>query len=244
MAGRPARHDDQVAALQALGHRIQVVEVHRDAGHRGAQRAAFDLLKGLGEDFGGGGEPLGGFLLADGKDLLLRLVQHLLHRQALIKAQLDHFIAGADQLAAQELVHHQPGHLLDRGGGRHPLHQLHQSVVAAHLLQGAGVGQPGAHGGEIRRLALAVQHQGGAEDLPVGVQIKRFRLQHIGHTPDCIGIQQDAAQHRFLRLQVLGRKRIGQSLEIGLIVAAALAKTTASPIVVLWQGDAHHGGRA
>ena len=46
------------------------------------------------------------------------------------------------------------------------------------------------------------------------------------------------------RLQVLGRKRIGQSLEIGLIVAAALAKTTASPIVVLWQGDAHHGGRA
>ena len=89
-----------------------------------------------------------------------------------------------------------------------------------------------------------MQHQGGAEDLPVGVQIKRFRLQHIGHAPDCIGIQQDAAQHRFLRLQVLGRKRIGQSLEIGLVVAAALAKTTASPIVVLWQGDAHHGGRA
>ena len=89
-----------------------------------------------------------------------------------------------------------------------------------------------------------MKHQGGAEDLPVGVQIKRFRLQHIGHTPDRIGIQQDAAQHRFLRLQVLGRKRIGQSLEIGLVVAAALVKTTASPIVVLWQGNAHHGGRA
>ena len=79
-----------------------------------------------------------------------------------------------------------------------------------------------------------MQHQGGAEDLTVGVQIKRFRLQHISNTPDRIGIQQDAAQHCFLRLKVLGRKRIGQSLEIGLVVAAALAKTTAPPIVVLW----------
>ena len=89
-----------------------------------------------------------------------------------------------------------------------------------------------------------MQHQGGAKDLPVGIQVKSFRLQHTGHTPDCIGIQQDAAQHRFFRLQVLGRKRIGQSLKIGLVVAAAFANTTATPIVVLWQGDAHHGGRA
>jgi len=34
--GGAAGNDDQVAALQPLGHRVQVVEVHRDAGHRRA----------------------------------------------------------------------------------------------------------------------------------------------------------------------------------------------------------------
>ena len=51
-------HDDQITALQALGHGIEVVEIHRDARHRGAKRAAFDLVEGAGENFGCGGEAL------------------------------------------------------------------------------------------------------------------------------------------------------------------------------------------
>ena len=54
-----------------------------------------------------------------------------------------------------------------------------------------------------------MQHQGGAEDLPVGVQIEGFRLQHVSYTADCIRIQQDAAQHCLFRLQVLWRYGIG-----------------------------------
>jgi hypothetical protein len=78
---------------------------------------------------------LEGFFLADGKNRLFGLIEHLLHRQALIEAQLDHFIARTDQLAAKELVHHQSGHLLDRSCGAHPLHQFNQSSVAANLFK-------------------------------------------------------------------------------------------------------------
>ena len=63
-----------------------------------------------------GCESFGRLLLADRENGLLRLIEHLLHRQALVKPQLDHLVAGADQLASQELVHHQPRHLLDGGG--------------------------------------------------------------------------------------------------------------------------------
>ena len=65
-----------------------------------------------------------------------------------------------------------------------------------------------------------MQHQGGAEDLTVGVQIKRLRLQHIRHPADGIGIQQDAAQYRFLRFQVLGRDGIGEGFEARFLIAA------------------------
>ena len=228
--GGPAGHDDQVAALQALGHGVQVVEVHRDAGHRRTQGAALDLVEGGGENFSGGGEAGAGLLLADGEDPLLRLIQHLLHGLALIEAEADHLVAGADQLPPQILVHHQAGHLVDGGGGQSPLHQLHQPPAAPHLLQVAGVRQPGGHGGEVGGFALAVQHQGRAIDLAVGREIKGLRLQHVGHASDGIRVQQDAAQHGFLRLQVLGGHPIGGGFETQAIGAAAAPHGAALPL--------------
>ena len=212
---RPAGHDDQVAALQALGDGIEVVEVAGDAGHGGAQRAALDLVEGAGEDLGGGGEAGAGLLLADGEDLLLSLIEHLLHRLALIKAQGDHLIAGADQLAPQKLVHHQASHLVDRGRRGDALHQLHQPALTAHLLQGAGVRQPGAHRREVGGFALAVQHHRRAVDLAVGAEIKGLGLQHVGDAADGIWVEQDPAQNCLFGLQVLGRHRIGQGLKTG-----------------------------
>ena len=116
----------------------------------------------------------------------------------MIKAKANHLIAGADQLAAQVLVHHQLGHLFNRGGAQGAVHQLTEPAAAAHLLQLAGVREPGHHRRQVGGLALAVQHQGGAEDLPVGTGVEGFRLQHISDPADGIGIEQDAAKDHFL----------------------------------------------
>ncbi|CAI8445411.1 MAG: Uncharacterised protein [Cyanobium sp. ARS6] len=63
----------------------------------------------------------------------------------------------------------------------------------------------------------------------MGIEIKSFRLQHVGHTTDGVGIEQDAAQHGFLSLQVLGWDRIGQGFEAGFLTLAAFAEPAALP---------------
>ena len=60
-----------------------------------------------------------------------------------------------------------------------------------------------------------------------------FRLEHISNAADGIRVQQNPPQHSFFRLQVLGWDRIGQGLEIGLLVATSSSDAAASPIVVL-----------
>ena len=96
------------------------------------------------------------------------------------------------------LVHHQLGHLFNRGGAEGAVHQLTEPAAAAHLLQLTGVGEPGHHRRQVGGLALAVQHQGGAEDLPVGTGVEGFRLQHISDPADGIGVEQDAAEDHLL----------------------------------------------
>ena len=87
-----------------------------------------------------------------------------------------------------------------------------------------------------------MQHQGSAEDLTVGIEIEGLRLQHIRHPADGIRVQQDATQHRFLRLQILGRNGIGQGFKAWFLVAAAAAEPSASPVGVL--AAIAHGGRS
>ena len=89
-----------------------------------------------------------------------------------------------------------------------------------------------------------MKHQSCAEDLPMCVEIESFRLQYVSDAADGVRVQQDSTQHSFFGLQVLGWNRIRQGLEIRLLVATPSCDATASPIVVLRQGDAHHGGRA
>ena len=122
------------------------------------------------------------------------------------------------------------GHALWLAGGAGGVQQRRQPAAAPHLLQVAGVRQPGGHGGEVGGFALAVQHQGRAIDLAVGREIKGLRLQHVGHASDGIRVQQDAAQHGFLRLQVLGGHPIGGGFETQAIGAAAAPHGAALPL--------------
>jgi hypothetical protein len=90
-----------------------------------------------------------------------------------------------------------------------------------------------------------VEHQGGAVDLAVGAEVEGLRLQHVGHAADGIGVEQDAAEHRLLGLQVLGGHAIGQA--VGSFAAGRpLAPVTAACLgqigAVGRQRQAHHGG--
>jgi hypothetical protein len=69
-------------------------------------------------------------------------------------------------------------------------------------------------------------------------------LEHVGNPADRVGIQQDPTQNRFFRFQVLGRKRVGEGFEVGLIALTALAEAPLSPTftrAVIRLGDTHHG---
>ena len=243
--GGPTRHDDQIAALQALGDGIEVVEVHRDAGDGGAEGAALNLVEGACENLGGGSQAHTGLFLADSKNLLLGLVEHLLHGLALIEAEADDFVARSNQLAPEVFIHHQAGHLVNGGGAESALHQFHQAGAASHLFQVSGVGEPSRHGSEIRGLALAMQHQSGAVDLPVGAQVKSLRLENVCHPANGIRVQQDAPKYRLFGLQVLGGKAIGSGFK-----TTTLAPKFSAPLrsgggnlggARVTQGNGNHG---
>jgi hypothetical protein len=63
----------------------------------------------------------------------------------------------------------------------------------------------------------------------MGIEVKRLRLQDVGNPTDGVWVQQNATQHRFLCLEVLGWNGIGEAFKAWLLITAFSSVTRASP---------------
>jgi hypothetical protein len=136
--GRAGRQHDQVAGLHARGHAVQVVKA---GGHtRDVVRVVGHLLHPVQQFDHQAVHALEALLharafFADVEDLLLGLVQDLVHRLALgVEGVGGDLVAGADQLAQDGALAHDLGIAADVAGAGHVLRQRVQVGQPPHLL--------------------------------------------------------------------------------------------------------------
>jgi len=95
--------------------------------------------------------------------------------------------------APEVFVQSQAGHLVDpRRCCRRALHQPPPAGCCAHLLELAGCRQPGGMAVRSRGLAMAVQHQGGAVNLAVALEVEGSGRSTSARCARGLGDQQDA----------------------------------------------------
>ena len=160
--GGPGRQDDHLAAVQAVGQRVEVGEAGGHADHRAAARAdGLDLVEGALHDLAERQVVLGGAPLGDGVDLGLRAVDDVVGLGVGVVAHLHDAGAGLDE-AAQDRA------LADDLG------------VVAGVGRGGHGGDQGVEVGRRRRCAASspeveqgVRHGDRVGRLPAAVQVER-----------------------------------------------------------------------
>ena len=143
--------------------------------------------------------------LGEGEDLVLGLVEEGLDvGRRLVAAHRD-LGAGLDQRAQDRLVLHDARVVGDVGGGRHALGQLGQIRRAADVLQLVAPAQRVGERDQIDRLVALAELDDRAHDLAVRLAVEVLRDDQLDGTVEGVVVEQDAAQHRLLRLDAVRR---------------------------------------
>nr|GEU28419.1 hypothetical protein [Tanacetum cinerariifolium] len=196
---RTAGHDDQVAALQPRRHAVEIDKARghaRDLGLVVARVQLVDALDHLRQQrlHGNPAGRAAGALLGNGKDLRLRLVEHLLDFLALRAEGLARDLVGhGDQLAQDRAVAHDLGIAADVGSRWRVLRHGVQVRQAAHVVGLAQLREVLEDGNDVGRLGAVDHLDDLLEDDAVVVTVKVFRVHHVGDTVERGVIAQQAA---------------------------------------------------
>ena len=207
--GGTGRDDDEVRALQAGGHLVQIVVARRDAGHPvvGGLEQLLNLVDGLFEnELQGLGTLVGaGALLGDLEHLALGEIQQIAGGTALgLVARLDYLVGDRDHLPHHGALAHDFGVGADVGGARGVLGDLHQIGEATGLLQLLGALQLLLQGDEVDGVAGVGEPVHGLEDQPVGSAVEVLVDHPLGDPIPGLVVQHQAAQYGLLCLEGVG----------------------------------------
>ena len=203
---RPGRQDDQLAGLEALRHRIQPAVV---GGHAvddlPALGSALHQLPGLGEHLGDVADLQAPPGVGDGEDPPLRGVEDVVGPLTGVEAELGHLPGRGDETAAHRVVHDDLGVVRHRGGGGHLLAQLGQVLDPPTPCQAAIPLQLHLEGEDVDWLTAIGERQRGPEDVAVALRVEVAGVQEVAHRQDGVGVDQQAAEHRLLGIEVMGQ---------------------------------------
>ena len=203
-AAGPGREDDHLAAVQAVGERVEVGEAGGHTDHRAAVGAdRLDLVEGALQDLPERQVVLGGPSLGDGVDLGLRPVDDVVGLGVGVIAHLHDARAGLDQAAQDRALADDLGVEagVRRGGdGGDEGVEVRRPADARELPRGEeGV----RHRDRVGRLSAAVQVEHRLVDRLVGRLVEVGAAEHLDDVSDRVLGQQHPAEDALLREQVL-----------------------------------------
>ena len=231
--GGARRQHHQVALLQAGGHAVEVVEA---GGHtRHVVRVVRHLLHAIQQFHHQGFHRLEALLharafLADVEDLLLRLVEDLVHRLALrVEGAGGDVVAGGHQLAQDRPLAHDLGVTADVAGTGHILRQRVQVGQPAHLVALALALQLFIHRDHVGGLGFVDQLAAGGVDQAVLVAVEIAVDQQVADAVPGVVAQQQTSQHagfgldRVWRNAQLGHLPVGRRVVVEIRVGSGIA---------------------
>ncbi len=208
--GGTGRDDDQIRALQAGGHLVQIVVAAGDAGHpvvRGLEQL-FNLVDGLLQDeLEGLGALVGtGALLGDLEHLALGKIQQIVGGTSLgLVARFDYLVGDRDHLPHHRALTHDFGVGVDVGGTRGVLGDLHQIGEATGLFELLGALQLLLQGDEVDGVARIGEAGHGLEDQTVRAAVEILVDHPFGDPIPGLVVQHQAAQYGLFGLKRVGR---------------------------------------
>ncbi len=206
---RSCGEDDQVAGLEASRDRVEVVEARRGAGDRLAFAGeALELLQLAGQEVADRQEVLAAVLVGDLEDGALGHVDEVA-RQRLVAVHTGLDLVGrAQQPAEHRVVAHDARVLADVADSRHGARQEVDRRAAADGLEVPGLLEVLDERERVDGLAERVQVEHRLVDAPVALAVEVLRLEPlVDDQGGERGVrEQDGAEHRLLRLEVLGRR--------------------------------------
>ena len=145
-------------------------------------------------------------VLGNLKQFALGFLHQVIHVDRLVKGQLLHLAAVADELAGKVLLCHDARMELNVGGTRHHARQLADADGSAHLVQRLVGAQLVGHGEHVDGLAVGGQRLDGLIDLLVRGVVECLGLEDFAHVVIGVSLQHQCAQHGILERGVLGRQ--------------------------------------
>ena len=121
----------------------------------------------------------------------------------------DDLVRRVDQVAERRLLLDDLRVVLDVGGARHAVDQRRQVGGASHFLELAHLGQLFAQRHEVDGDAPLGQVDHPLEDAAVGVAEERRRGDDRDGGVERLVVEQDRAQHRALRVEIVRQRAIG-----------------------------------
>ena len=143
-------------------------------------------------------------VLADFKQFALSLLHQVIHVNGLVKGQLLHLAAVADEFAGQVLLGHDAGMELHIGGTGHKARQLTDADGAAYLIEHLVGAQLVGHGQHVDGFAVGGQRLDGLVDLLVGGVVESLGLEDFAHVIIGVPLKHQRAEDGILQRGVLG----------------------------------------
>ena len=209
---RAGRHNDQVTGLHAGGHPVQVHEASGNAGDLAGVVAVVEFVDAL-EDLARQRTDvlevvaLLAAVLGNLEHLGLSRVQHLVHRTPLgVEGLGGDLVGDGNQPTQHGTVTHHLGVVADVAGRDDGIGQHRQVLLAAGILQPAGLLQRVLHGQRIGRSAGTQQVGDVLPYHPVIMPIEVIIGDDVGNIFPGAVVQQQPAQHRLLGLDRMRRQ--------------------------------------
>ena len=209
---RASGDDDEVAFLQACRHPVEIAEAGRDAGHFGRVVAVvqeLDSIDDLREELRQLGELLlsARALLGDVQHLRFGFVEHVAcaATERVVRGVRD-LPGGRSELAQDRALAHDRRVVPDIGGGRHVLHERPQIRQPADIIELLHRRERFRDRHDVRRLAVAEQPDDVRIDQPVRLAVEIGLAERIADAVGSFVVEQQAAQHRLLRLDRVRRQ--------------------------------------
>jgi hypothetical protein len=203
---RSGCQDDEIGLLQAAGHLVEIGEAGGDADDGAASLVELvELVDILAQGLADGVEIGAADALADVEDELLGFFER--------GAGVWLVVGDGGDLARRVNQPAQDGRALDDvpvvvhiGAGRHLVGERADVAHAADIFELAAPLELVRERDEVGRLAGLVELQHGLEDRAVGVAIEVVRPQELRDLHHRLGVNQQAAEHPGLCLDVLGQQ--------------------------------------
>ena len=209
---RPRRDDDQVAALEAARHRVEIDEAGGDAGD---QLLLFEEQLDLGEALldqvahrhETGLEPVVGHR----EDRAFGLVENevrLLVRAVRVGQDL---VRRVDQIPQRRLFLDDPRVVLDVGGPWHAVGQRRHVGGPADFVEIAATRQLFLQGDEVDRLVPLVERHHLVEDPAMRVAVEVARIDDLHGLIERVVVDEDGAKHRTLGFEIVRKRAVRSS---------------------------------